>query len=224
MVAVAGGALHSLAVRSDGTVWAWGDNAYGQLGDDTLSDRTTPVQVRGLTGVMSISAGYAHALVVRSDGTVWAWGWNSSGQLGDGTTVNRSAPVQVQGVSAASDVAAGGYSQSLAVRSDGTVWRLGSSAPAQVLGVNGVVTGAAGVNHSLAMTSDGTLWAWGVNTEGQFGNGLPVYATTAIRSLLYGALSHRSERKLTCPSSTPWGAPSSQGSSVSFPRALPHAG
>jgi len=101
VTALAGGQYHSLAVKSDGTAWAWGYNGYGQLGDGTTTQRTTPVQVKGpggsgyLTGVTAIAAGYYHSLAVKSDGTAWAWGYNTYGQLGDGTTTSRSTPVQV---------------------------------------------------------------------------------------------------------------------------------
>jgi alpha-tubulin suppressor-like RCC1 family protein len=84
VVRAAAGYFHSLAVRSDGTVWAWGDNLYGQLGDGTLTNQSTPVRVMGLTGVTQVAAGYGHSLALRSDGTVWAWGSNTVGQLGSG--------------------------------------------------------------------------------------------------------------------------------------------
>ena len=81
VVAIAAGGHHSLAVKSDGTVWAWGCNDYGQLGDGTTTNRLTPVQTSGLAGVgfTAIAAGGAHSLAVKSDGTVWAWGWNAGG-------------------------------------------------------------------------------------------------------------------------------------------------
>ena len=82
-----------MAARSDGTVWAWGDNRVGELGDGTTTDRLAPVQVTGLTGVTQVAAGCTHSLALRSDGTVWAWGANGAGQLGRGTvTVTRSRP------------------------------------------------------------------------------------------------------------------------------------
>lgn len=86
--AIAGGGNHSLALKSDGTVWAWGDNGNGQLGDETTAQRNVPVQVKNLTNAISIAACErgCHSLALKSDGTVWAWGDNSKGQLGDGTT------------------------------------------------------------------------------------------------------------------------------------------
>ena len=78
--------------------WAWGNNYYGQLGDGTTTNRNTPVQVSGLTGITAISAGDFNTVALKNDGTVWAWGHNYSGQLGDGTTTDRYTPVQVSGL------------------------------------------------------------------------------------------------------------------------------
>lgn len=98
VTAISTGPAFCLAVKNDGTVWAWGHNEYGQLGDGTTTDRHSPIEVPGLTDVKAISTGYGHALALKNDGTVWAWGWNMYGQLGDGTTVDKHAPLQVQGV------------------------------------------------------------------------------------------------------------------------------
>ncbi len=88
------GWYHSLALKTDGTVWSWGANWDGELGDGTTVDKLTPVQVMGLTDVVALSAGSPHSLALKPDGTVWSWGRNSSGQLGDGTTVDKLTPVQ----------------------------------------------------------------------------------------------------------------------------------
>ncbi|MGH2331147.1 RCC1 domain-containing protein [Thermoanaerobacter mathranii] len=92
---ISGGYFHNLAVSSN-TIWAWGLNNYGQLGDGTTTNGYTPVQVKGLSDVVAVSAGQYHSLALKSDGTVWAWGYNGDGELGDGTTTNRYTPVQVQ--------------------------------------------------------------------------------------------------------------------------------
>src|SRR5436190_592235 len=97
VIAAAGGEAHSLVLRANGTVWAWGSNDNGQLGDGTRTDRYAPVQVGGgLSGVVSVKAGFAHSVALKSDGTVWAWGANWYGQLGDGTIADRHTPVQVK--------------------------------------------------------------------------------------------------------------------------------
>lgn len=92
IVAIAAGGLHALALRDDGTVWAWGYNETGALGDGTYTTRKTPVQVLGLSNAAAISAGFLHSLAIRSDGTTWAWGDNQSGQLGNGTTSRSNVP------------------------------------------------------------------------------------------------------------------------------------
>jgi alpha-tubulin suppressor-like RCC1 family protein len=106
--ALAGGQGHSLALTEDGTVWAWGLNQYGQLGDGTNTDSSTPVQVSDLDGVKAISGGGAHSLALKDDGTVWAWGSNPYGQLGNGTdTLGVNTPVQVSDLSGVTLIAAG---------------------------------------------------------------------------------------------------------------------
>ena len=103
VVALEAGYLHSIAVKSDGSAWSFGYNAYGQLGDGTVTNRTTPVQVKGgesgdeyLTDMMSVSGGSSHSTGIKKDGSVWSFGYNAYGQIGDGTTTQRNTPVQVQ--------------------------------------------------------------------------------------------------------------------------------
>jgi len=109
-VAVAAGGHFSAALLSDGSLWLWGDNEKGQMGDGTTANRTLPVEVTGLPHpVASVALGYAHALAVLDDGSLWTWGWNASGQLGQGSRTDAHAPIQVAGFAPASQAAAGAY-------------------------------------------------------------------------------------------------------------------
>ncbi len=128
--AVTAGKYHSLALKHDGTVWAWGDNSKGQLGDNTNTQRLYPTQVSGLDSVSAIAAGEYHVLAIRN-GAVWAWGDNSKGQLGDGTTVQRKTPTPLSNLSNVIAIAAGG-NHSLAVKEDGTVWAWGDNTYGQL--------------------------------------------------------------------------------------------
>src|SRR5207237_979099 len=127
MIAIAAGSQHSLALKSDGTVFAWGANFSSQLGDGTTNSRNTPVQVSGLgpgSGVIVTAAGSQHSLVLKFDGTVLSWGGGFNGQLGDGTTGLRTAPGQVTGLGPLSGVitiaSGNSASHSIALKSDGS--------------------------------------------------------------------------------------------------------
>ncbi|UUZ96203.1 S-layer homology domain-containing protein [Paenibacillus sp. P25] len=182
--AIAAGNYYALALAADGTVWAWGDNSGGQLGDGTLSPRRTPINIASLNGIQAIAAGRGHSLALKNDGTVWAWGYNAFGQLGDGSTTNRTAPGQVMNMPQVTAIAAGSF-HSLAVKSDGTVWAWGynifnqlgdgttdnRNKPVQVQGLSGIASVSAGSYHSAALSSDNTVWTWGSNLSGQMGDG-----------------------------------------------------
>ena len=177
---------HTVAVKSDGTVWDWGLNTYGELGNNTTTNSSTPVQVSNLTGAIAVAAGDWQTVAVKSDGTVWDWGRNATdGQLGNGNnTTNSSVPVQVSNMSGAVAVGAGGDS-TFAVKSDGTLWGWGSDAygqlcnnsttnsdvPVQASGLTGVVAMSEGYHFTVALKSDGTVWTCGQNNGGQLGNG-----------------------------------------------------
>ena len=105
--AIAVGWSHSLALKDDGTVWAWGENRSGQLGNGSTTNSNTPVQVSDLDGVKAVAAGWGHSLALKDDGTVWAWGDNQLGQLSDGTNANSSTPVQVSNLDGVQAIAAG---------------------------------------------------------------------------------------------------------------------
>ena len=165
-------------------LFAWGDNATGELGLGDTTNRSSPIQVGALTDWNQVDLSYSHSLAVKSDGTLWAWGDNTYGQLGLGDTVSRSSPTQVGSLADWSSVAAGQYS-SMAVKSDGTLWAWGDNAkgqlgfgdtvarssPTQVGSLTDWSLGAIGRYHSLVVKADGSLWAWGNNDKGQLGLG-----------------------------------------------------
>jgi alpha-tubulin suppressor-like RCC1 family protein len=197
VTAIAAGSEHSLALLSNGTVMAWGNNGSGELGSPG-EDSDVPVPVSGLSGVTAIAAGDDFSLALLSNGTVMAWGSNYNGQLGDsqrGYETNSDVPVPVSGLSGVTAIAAGG-GHSLALLRDGTVMAWGynywgelgdgtntgpescgfvsacSDKPVPVSGLSGVTSVAAGNSHSLALLGNGTVKAWGTNEAGTLGDGI----------------------------------------------------
>jgi len=165
-----------MAIRADGSLWAWGHNHFGQLGDGTTILRYIPVKV--MNDVVSVSAGVNHTMAIKADGSLWAWGLNSWGLLGDGTNINRHTPVMImEEVIAVS----AGRNHTMAIRYDGSLWAWGSNergllgdgstthfedgrirfvnTPVKVM--EEVVAVSAGAFHAMAITTDGSLWAWG---------------------------------------------------------------
>jgi alpha-tubulin suppressor-like RCC1 family protein len=190
ITAIATGLEHSLALRSDGVVLAWGRNTAGQLGVGDLVDRASPVAIGGLTGVTAIAAGGFHSFAIRNDGTVWAWGFNGNGELGLSNSTNRSTPTQVTTLNGRgiTQIAAGG-AHTLARAADGSVWSWGFSGqgqtgrvaavgssfttfltPGQVPGLTGVAQVAAGDAHSIARLASGAVRTWGDAASGRLGN------------------------------------------------------
>jgi alpha-tubulin suppressor-like RCC1 family protein len=175
------GPEHSLALRSDGSVFAWGSDRDGQLGQGRQTYETRPGLVVRLGSVKAIGIGPNHSLAIRSDGNLWTWGSNGSGQLGDNSTAFRSEPVQARGISRVS-AACGGESYSAALDQDGAVWTWGdrttlgtgslesTRVPAKLSGISGIQALACGSGHLLALRQDGKVWAWGTNDEGQLGD------------------------------------------------------
>ncbi len=173
---VAGGYDHSLVIKSNGSLFAFGINTYGAIGDGSTTSRSIPVEV--MQDVISVSAGNDHSLALKADGTLWAWGWNLGGQLGDGTITTRLTPVKI--MTNVISISAGRY-YSLALKTDGTLWSFGSndrgqlgvgtlvdsSVPKQIM--TNVVAMSAGSYHGFALKADGNLWSWGWGGYGQLG-------------------------------------------------------
>jgi alpha-tubulin suppressor-like RCC1 family protein len=178
------GYLSSFMVKSDGSLWAWGNNLYGELGDGTTTRRLSPKRVGSVNSWTAVAAGDIHTLALRADGTLWAWGGNINGQLGDGSVTPRYSPAQVGSLTTWVAIAAGGAS-SLGLTSDGYLWAWGDNSSGQ-LG-DGTTTGrpmptrigsdhqwvaiGTGLYHSFGVKADGSVWAWGRNLSGQLGIG-----------------------------------------------------
>jgi len=185
---IAGGDGFSFAVKTSGTVWAWGVNFSYQLGNGTTTDSPTPVQIPGLDNVVAVSSGSSWAMAMKKDGTVWAWGANTRGVTGQpgGTNPHTPLPHQVPGLSGIIAIAAGS-THGLALKVDGTVWGWGDNSGGQLgngtapttsndvatqtPGLPSITAIGAGRFHSLAVDVNGTVWAWGDNGYGQLGDG-----------------------------------------------------
>ncbi|MGE5549702.1 MAG: RCC1 domain-containing protein [Bacteroidota bacterium] len=190
-------ATHTLALGADGTVWTWGWNKYGQLGDGTTANKSMPIRVPGLAGVKAVAAGANHSMALKKDGTVWTWGSNYFGQLGDGTTRDRFKPGKVPGLSGVTAIASGA-THCLALKKDGTVWAWGSNnfgqlgdgtnsgraKPVRVKDLAHAAAIASGALHALALQKDGTVWAWGWNSRGELGDGTTFDRTAPVRCLI----------------------------------------
>jgi hypothetical protein len=196
--AVSGGSNHALALKRNGTVRAWGDNGFGELGNgDAPNDSPVPVKVDGLTDVKAIAAGQDVSYALKENGTVRAWGSNSDGQLGNDDMPNNSdVPVKVKGLDNIKAIATHceGY-HALAVKRSGKVWTWGynsagelgdgtidtSDVPVRVVQLSNVTAVSGGYEHSMALKENGTVWAWGDNTNGQLGDGTDVLKPVPVR-------------------------------------------
>jgi len=175
--AISAGNAHTVALKKDGSLWAWGWNSSGQLGDNSSIDRYAPVRVGTGTNWSAISAGDSHTVAMRTDGSLWAWGSNIFGQLGDGTTRYRYAPVRV-GTETNWAAISAGFVHTIALKKDGSLWSWGtvlyggtqdSYTPIRVGMETTWAAISAGTHHNTALKKDGSLWAWGSVYNGQLG-------------------------------------------------------
>ena len=196
---IGAGHYSSFAVKS-GAVWAWGRNDTGQLGDGSKTNRRSPVQVSGLSGltIVQVAGGRNHAMALSDDGHVYTWGSNQYGQLGDGTSTSTTSAHVVPGLTGIVEIFAG-RDHNLALGSGGQIWAWGRNQSGQLgdgtktsrrspvrvtTGANvflsNVVAIGAGADHSLALTSGGDVYAWGANSWGQVGDGSTTARTRAV--------------------------------------------
>jgi alpha-tubulin suppressor-like RCC1 family protein len=161
---------HTVGLKPDGTLWAWGLNSFGQIGDGTNTDKNTPAQIGSDTNWSTIATGYEHTIALKADGTLWTWGRNHNGRLGDGTTTDRYTPAQIGSDTNWSAISAG-LDHTHGLKSDGILWawghnshgRLGDGTtthrhtPTQTGSDTNWSTIAAGTDHTVALKADGTL-------------------------------------------------------------------
>ncbi|WP_229506197.1 Ig-like domain-containing protein [Massilia sp. BJB1822] len=202
------GEFHTLAIRENGTLWAWGFNQNGQLGTGNTKDAMEPVQIGTATDWVFIAAGKSHSLAINKGNVLYGWGRNSNGQLGDGTVVDRLVPTKIGALFWR--MVAAGATHTVGIRADatgtgtgagstggtnyGSLYAWGGNASGQVgnggtvdvlvptqVGTLKWINVAAGASHTLAMRSDATLWGWGGNGNGQLGNGSSANASAPVQ-------------------------------------------
>ena len=172
---VSTGSSHTIAITTNGELWAWGNNGQGRLGDGTTTNRLVPTRIGYATNWSSVSAGSAHTVAITTNGQLWSWGWNSLGRLGDGTTTDRHIPTRIGSETNWRSVSAN--TNTIAITTTGELWAWGSNSQGQ-LG-DGTTTDrhvptrigdatnwrfvSAGGLHTAAITTNGELWAWGIN-------------------------------------------------------------
>lgn len=180
----AGGMMHTLAIKENGTLWAWGSNSFGELGDGTFVSKNSPVQIGVSADWKSVSGGSYYTVALKLDGTIWAWGSNNYGQLGDGTIINKNSPIQIGTDVNWQSVSTKGL-HTVAIKTDGTLWTWGYNNQGQLL--NGTTTekhvptqvganwqfASAGSNFTILLRTDGTLWGGGNNLAGEIGQPSP---------------------------------------------------
>ena len=199
---VACGYYHTAAVKTDGTLWGWGYDLYGQLGDALTTKKSSPVQtVAGGTTWKSVACGQQQTAGIKTDGTLWLWGQNTNGQLCHNTIADRSSPVQTVTGGAWKQVVIGN-GHTLAIKTDGSLWTCGQntvgqlgnalvahkSSPVQtVAGGSDWKTVACGAAHSVAIKIDGTLWTWGNNTYGSLGDSTVAHKSSPVQTVVGGS-------------------------------------
>ena len=200
---VACGSFHTVAIKTDGTLWTWGSNVYGQLGDNTTSNRLTPVTTfAGGTDWKQVACSN-HTAAIKTDGTLWVWGRNNSGQLGINEVFNtKCTPVTTFAGGTNWKQVACGRTHTAVIKTDGTLWTWGSNIYGE-LGTNDttqrstpVTTFAGGtnwkqvacgyVNYTSAIKTDGTLWTWGWNAYGQLGDNTAVNRSIPVTTFAGG--------------------------------------
>jgi alpha-tubulin suppressor-like RCC1 family protein len=183
---ISAGTFHTVAIKNDNTLWAWGRNQYGQLGNNSIIDLYIPTAIGTDNDWESISAAVTHTIATKSSGSLWTWGYNQFGQLGDNTIVDKIIPTNITAITSC-HIVSKGQQHSVIKKTDGSLWSWGGNTngqlgdgtntqrliPTSVFGnATDWISISSRISHTTALKNDGTLWAWGSNSSGQLGYGL----------------------------------------------------
>ncbi|RYF88329.1 MAG: T9SS type A sorting domain-containing protein [Chitinophagaceae bacterium] len=183
-VKVSASSLNSFGIKADGTLWAWGWNGFGQVGDSTTTDRHTPYKINNDTNWKDVAGGYLHVLALKTDNSLWSWGFGGNGQLGNAANDTVISPAQIGNAADWEQISAGAE-YSLARKTDGTIWSWGfngngqlgigsttdQNIPTQIGSNNNWRFIEAGTNFAFGITTDSALFGWGFNAGGNLGVG-----------------------------------------------------
>jgi alpha-tubulin suppressor-like RCC1 family protein len=201
---VSAGSSHTAAIKTDGTLWSWGRNSYGALGDNTIAHKSSPVQTIAYgTNWKQVDGGVYHTAAIKTDGTLWCWGYNNVGQLGDNTVAHKSSPIQTIAYGTNWKQVSTGITLTVAIKTDGTLWCWGQNTTGQLgdnTGAGGsksspVQTITFGTNwkqvacgrlHTAAIKTDGTLWCWGENVSGGLGDNTSTSRSSPVQTIVFG--------------------------------------
>ncbi len=183
-VDISAGSTHSCAIKSNGTLWAWGYNDFGQLGDGTWVQKNLPTQIGNDTDWKKVETSSRTTIAIKVNNTLWGWGQNNAGQLGNGNYLSVNSPVQIGGNSSDWKSVRAGDGHCLALKNDNTLWAWGNNyygnlgngtninenVPIQIGSSNNWKDIGLSAAHSIALKEDNTLWSWGANDDGQLGD------------------------------------------------------
>jgi alpha-tubulin suppressor-like RCC1 family protein len=193
---IATGANCTFSIKTDGTLWSWGNNGDGQLGQNDLTQRVSPTQIGAATYWTEIGANSLAILAVGNSGRLYSWGYGAYGQLGLSDTLTYSSPTQVGANTNWSKVSQGGLTHAMAITTTGTLWAIGGDNSSGALGLGDTVSRSSpvqvgalttwskvvcGYNFTIALKTDGTLWSWGGNSSGALGRGATFSGSSPVQ-------------------------------------------
>jgi len=189
------GQIHTMVIKTDGSLWSCGTNINGQLGGGTTINTSSFIQVGNLTDWKQVACAVDHSIAIKTDGTLWSWGYNGSiGLLGDNTVISKSSPIQVGSLTNWKQVSCRGNFTTV-IKTDGSIWSWGynnfgqlgdgtitnKNSPVQVGNLTTWQQVSSGSAHTMAIKTNGSLWSWGYNQYGQLGDGTIIHKSSPIQ-------------------------------------------